>query len=371
MALTVKKMTFFDQSATAVFKRWTIRQWTIRPRRAAQRLLLKAQSRIALPAICGVAAVIALSSLGSRVEDGTLHSEMRATLVLAALHDSNPALRNAFGIGAATWVPDTRVATDVAEDRASPAGTYGVIIDRRAALNKITPPEQIKVPSAAPHDLRPALARAPQQSLRPMERPETRPAVVAAKSQTEGRQIVLSTQGALAAPQALGSLWAPETSLRPQARPAGFTRRTVQYSARWVRSQPLRALTEQEECLARAIYHEARGESIKGQFAVAEVILNRVDAPRFPNSICAVVYQGARGQIGSCQFSFACDGRSEAMPNRSAARKASRIAILLSDGAYSRLTEGALYFHTVSVSPSWSRHFEQTALIGAHRFFRG
>ncbi|TVP71864.1 MAG: cell wall hydrolase [Rhodobacteraceae bacterium] len=159
--------------------------------------------------------------------------------------------------------------------------------------------------------------------------------------------------------------------MRPMARPAVLARRYVQYNSNWLRKVQLRALNEQESCLATAIYHEARGESIKGQFAVAEVILNRVASKRFPNTVCGVVYQGARGTRGGCQFSFACDGRSEAMPNRTAANRARRIAQVMIDGAQSNATQGALFFHTTAVNPSWSRRFTRTSQIGAHLFYRG
>lgn len=185
-------------------------------------------------------------------------------------------------------------------------------------------------------------------------------------------QPTLSSSGAImAAPAVTFSPFAPETSLRPKLRPASMVRRTVRYDARWIRQTPLRDLNRQEQCLATAIYHEARGESLQGQFAVAEVILNRVKSKRYPNTICGVVYQGVvEGRRGGCQFSFACDGRPETMPNRTAAGLARRITILLSDGAHSNLTSGALFFHTTGVNPTWARRFTRTTQIGAHLFYR-
>ncbi|MEZ5750854.1 MAG: cell wall hydrolase [Paracoccaceae bacterium] len=126
---------------------------------------------------------------------------------------------------------------------------------------------------------------------------------------------------------------------------------------------------EQAYCLQEAIYHEARGEDIFGQFAVAEVILNRVDEPRFPNTVCGVVHQNANRR-NACQFSYACNGRSRAMNDPRARQIAGAIAQIMLSGAPRELTDGATYFHTTGVRPSWSRSFERTAQYGAHLFYR-
>lgn len=141
----------------------------------------------------------------------------------------------------------------------------------------------------------------------------------------------------------------------------------INYSHAALMSQPAPTGDQQWQCLQKALYFEARGESLKGQFAVAEVILNRVDSGRYPSSICGVVQQGGNG---SCQFSYNCDGRADVMANREAADLAGRIARTMIDGAPRALTAGATYFHTRSVSPSWSARFERTASIGAHLFYR-
>lgn len=123
------------------------------------------------------------------------------------------------------------------------------------------------------------------------------------------------------------------------------------------------------QCLTEAIYHEARGETIEGQFAVAEVILNRVDNPRYPASVCGVVRQGAE-RFNACQFSYACDGKSTAMPDASARLIAGKIARLMLDGAPRNLTGGATHFHTLKVRPRWAEAFPRTAQIGMHVFYR-
>jgi spore germination cell wall hydrolase CwlJ-like protein len=133
-----------------------------------------------------------------------------------------------------------------------------------------------------------------------------------------------------------------------------YAQETVQGGAEW-------------QCLAKAIYHEARGEGLPGQFAVAEVILNRVDSPLYPRSVCGVVGQAGNG---GCQFSFMCDGRSDAIADRAAWDVSARIAAVMLAGAPRTLTEGATHFHTTAVRPGWARVFPRTALIGAHLFYR-
>ena len=141
----------------------------------------------------------------------------------------------------------------------------------------------------------------------------------------------------------------------------------IEYSADWLYTQAAPTGDAQWECLKTALYFEARGESLKGQFAVAEVILNRVDSAAYPNSVCGVVGQGSRG---SCQFSYHCDGQGEAMHERGAADLAGRIARVMLDGAPRGLTSGATYFHSRAVRPNWANKFPRTASIGAHLFYR-
>ena len=125
----------------------------------------------------------------------------------------------------------------------------------------------------------------------------------------------------------------------------------------------------QWECLVEALYFEARGEPAQGQFAVAEVILNRVDSPKFPNSICRVVNQGT-GRKHACQFSYTCDGKLERVVNRAVYDQVVGIAGVMIDGGIRELSGGATYYHTTSVQPSWARRFEHTATIGIHKFYK-
>lgn len=135
----------------------------------------------------------------------------------------------------------------------------------------------------------------------------------------------------------------------------------------WLMAQAVPEGDASWQCLTEALYFEARGESLEGQIAVAEVILNRVDSGLYPRSVCGVVKQ--RGG-GSCQFSYVCDGRTDKMRETEAANLAGRIARAMLDDAPRLLTEGATHFHSRGVNPDWSRRFDRTAKIGAHTFYR-
>lgn len=141
----------------------------------------------------------------------------------------------------------------------------------------------------------------------------------------------------------------------------------IRYDKAFLDALPVAKGDENWQCLATAIYHEARGESIRGQFAVAEVVLNRKESAGFPQTVCGVVNQKGGG---SCQFSFTCDGRPDTASEKAAWVDAGKIARVMLDGAPRALTLGATYFHTVGVRPSWSRRFDRTAAIGAHMFYR-
>ncbi len=153
-----------------------------------------------------------------------------------------------------------------------------------------------------------------------------------------------------------------KTTKAKKADPVALT-----YDAAWVEALPAAPETAELDCLARAVYFEARGESIKGQAAVAEVVLNRTDSPYFPRSVCGVVNQAGGG---GCQFSFVCDGRADVIGDRQAWYVAEKIAAAYIGGTPRDLTDGATYFHTPAVKPSWANRFPMTVRIGAHFFYR-
>lgn len=143
----------------------------------------------------------------------------------------------------------------------------------------------------------------------------------------------------------------------------------ISLSRRWIDQQPKASGDAQWRCLAEALYFEARGESVKGQFAVAEVIQNRVRSGRFPSSLCAVINQGT-GRKHGCQFSYTCDGYKEVIAEPRAFARVSKVARASMDGKAPPLTEGATHYHTTAVRPRWGRVYTRTAKIGVHLFYR-
>lgn len=143
----------------------------------------------------------------------------------------------------------------------------------------------------------------------------------------------------------------------------------ISYTKAWLDQQPEATGDEHFRCLAEALYFEARGESIRGQFAVAEVILNRVDSSRFPNSLCGVINQGT-GKKYQCQFTYTCDGKKEVIHEKRAYERVAKVARAAIDGTADEMTSGATHYHTKAVRPSWSRVYKETARIGVHIFYR-
>jgi hypothetical protein len=125
-----------------------------------------------------------------------------------------------------------------------------------------------------------------------------------------------------------------------------------------------------EKCLAQAIYFEARNESVKGQEAVAQVVLNRVFSPYYPKDVCSVVYQNAHRYL-SCQFTFACDGKPEAIRERGAWARASRIARqTLEAKIWLPEVNKATHYHASYVHPRWVRDMRVMVRYGQHTFYR-
>jgi len=123
------------------------------------------------------------------------------------------------------------------------------------------------------------------------------------------------------------------------------------------------------ECLTQAVYYEARGEGRDGMKAVAQVVLNRVRHRAFPNSVCAVVFQGAGRRTG-CQFSFTCDGSMRGRVNRAAWNRARDIASSALSGSVYAGVGNATHFHTTRVSPQWRHTLVRVSQVGDHLFYR-
>jgi hypothetical protein len=123
------------------------------------------------------------------------------------------------------------------------------------------------------------------------------------------------------------------------------------------------------DCLTAAIYYEARSEPVEGQEAVAQVVLNRVRNPAFPNSVCGTVYEGSSRETG-CQFTFTCDGSITGRREPVAWERARRIAAQALAGFVYEPVGTATYYHTTAVHPWWDAKVVPVAHIGAHVFFQ-
>ncbi|MBN9669188.1 cell wall hydrolase [Roseibium aggregatum] len=127
---------------------------------------------------------------------------------------------------------------------------------------------------------------------------------------------------------------------------------------------------KEQRCLAEAIYFEARGESEEGQEAVAQVVLNRVKNPSYPNTICGVVYQN-RHKRNRCQFSFACDGIKDRISSPAAWKTAQRLAREIVDGKhYSKMVDASTHYHATYVKPRWAKSMAKRGQVGLHIFYK-
>lgn len=120
-------------------------------------------------------------------------------------------------------------------------------------------------------------------------------------------------------------------------------------------------LDRQTECLATAVYFEAKGEPLEGQLAVAQVILNRVEAGRFGASICDVV-------TAPRQFSFVRGGQMPAPRTPASWETARAIAVIAAADAWAEIAPDATHFHAVYVNPGW--RMRRVATVGRHIFYR-
>jgi spore germination cell wall hydrolase CwlJ-like protein len=146
--------------------------------------------------------------------------------------------------------------------------------------------------------------------------------------------------------------------------------RRADETKRGATSQRKQQMAEQQ-CLARAIYFEARSESELGQRAVAQVIINRSKDPAYPNTVCGVIYQGAE-RPNSCQFSFACDGLSDEPKTRKQWATAQKIAKQALAGKNEMtIVAAATHYHADYVTPKWSHSLRRIMKIGRHIFYEG
>jgi spore germination cell wall hydrolase CwlJ-like protein len=202
--------------------------------------------------------------------------------------------------------------------------------------------------------------------------PQRKPAPALAKVDEPVKPVVT----AYAATDNLDAAKAPFDALmaKPKVRPdTAVLLPNVDPNHAWV-NNPLPASVRspsEVKCLATAIYFEARGESEKGQLAVAQVVLNRLKNPAYPKTICGVVYQNQWIRNG-CQFSFACDGTSHRVTEPGPWKEAQDLATkVVSDENATFIADvgSATHYHAVYVRPYWARTMKKADKIGNHIFY--
>jgi spore germination cell wall hydrolase CwlJ-like protein len=175
----------------------------------------------------------------------------------------------------------------------------------------------------------------------------------------------------MSSPSDLGEMEAAFNAGRPIPSPQSVAYRPSQAALAFKSAGESQAEFEERErrCLSTAIYFEARGEPVRGQIAVAQVILNRVRSPLFPETICGVVYQGQMKK--GCQFSFACDGHTDMPRNNDQWALAQDIAKQASSGQVWLPEVGySTYYHANYVRPGWVNNMSKIDKIGNHIFYK-
>jgi spore germination cell wall hydrolase CwlJ-like protein len=130
------------------------------------------------------------------------------------------------------------------------------------------------------------------------------------------------------------------------------------------------ARAKEEKCLAEVIYFEARGEAVRGQIAVAQVVMNRVFSGKYPNSVCGVVYQNKHRHL-ACQFTFACDNYADVIREPDMWERAKKISKAMLDGQIWLPEVGkSTHYHAYYVHPSWVNEMTKLWKFGVHTFYR-
>ena len=173
---------------------------------------------------------------------------------------------------------------------------------------------------------------------------------------------------ALSPPGQEASLAKPLESIAPKGEVTGPLQRPMSPAERLGLSDTSRA--KAEKCLANAVYFESRGEPVRGQIAVAQVVMNRVFTPYYPKTVCDVVYQNAH-RHSACQFTFACDGIPDVVTEPDAWQRAKRIAADMLDGKlWMPEVAKSTHYHASWVRPSWVGEMRRILKLGVHSFYR-
>jgi spore germination cell wall hydrolase CwlJ-like protein len=169
-------------------------------------------------------------------------------------------------------------------------------------------------------------------------------------------------------------LKAYRSNSRTHQRPAVFPRSPL-VPRKYSSGKAFGGLSENEfqkrerRCMATALYFEARSEPEKGQYAVGQVIMNRVRSPDYPDTICGVVYQGSHRRTG-CQFSFTCDGKADRPSNKRMWSRSIRLANRVLEGRiWLRDIGHSTHYHATYVAPVWRKKMRRLTRIGHHIFY--
>ena len=132
-------------------------------------------------------------------------------------------------------------------------------------------------------------------------------------------------------------------------------------------------------CMAQNIYFEAGNQPLAGKIAVAQVVLNRLEHPNYPTTMCDVIYQAKwkENWLGNlvpirhqCQFSWFCDGKSDDPVDSPTWMYSLRVAADVVQGKYGDITEGSTHYHTIYVHPYWADSLNETVVINEHVFYK-
>jgi spore germination cell wall hydrolase CwlJ-like protein len=172
-----------------------------------------------------------------------------------------------------------------------------------------------------------------------------------------------------AAPAAQTAKAAPDVPVPPNVTALASTGKAAAKPAETKTASLTEKRNRELMCLAKAVYFEARGESETGQLAVAQVVLNRVAHPFYPDTICDVVFENQQRR-NKCQFSFACDGRSDRPRNQAAWAQAIKLAKKSMHGTRIEAVGKSTHYHANYVRPRWIGDMVKQKQIGKHIFYR-
>jgi hypothetical protein len=131
-----------------------------------------------------------------------------------------------------------------------------------------------------------------------------------------------------------------------------------------------KARAKSEKCLSEVIYFEARGEAVRGQIAVAQVVLNRAFSGKYPDTVCGVVYQNKHRHL-ACQFTFACDNNADVIREPDMWDRAQKISKAMLDGRlWLPEVDKSTHYHAYWVRPSWVNEMKKMYKFGVHTFYR-